>query len=278
MGSASEGSRIETILAKVREGTGRVVILTGAGVSAESGIPTFRGPEGFWRVGSRNYRPLELATHRAFVDQPEAVWAWYLYRRAACRAAAPNPAHLALADLERRLAERMLLVTQNVDGLHLRAGSSLERTFQIHGNLDYYRCDRGCGQPALPIPDELGEGWAGERELTAGEARALRCPACGGWRRPHVLWFDEYYDEENFRFNSSLAATAAAALLIVIGTSGATNLPDQMVRLAVNRRVPVVVVDIEPTGFSRLAEQSGGVFLLGPAARVVPELARGLAP
>jgi len=253
---------------------GRVVILTGAGISAESGIPTFRGPEGFWRVGSRNYRPMELATHRAFAELPQEVWAWYLYRRATCRAAAPNPAHRALADLERRLGDRFLLVTQNVDGLHLRAGNTLERTFQIHGNLDFYRCDHGCDESPLPLPGELGDDWARERQLTEGEAALLRCPSCGGWRRPHVLWFDEFYDEDNFRFDSSLEAAATARVLIVVGTSGATNLPDQMVRLAVSRRVPVIVVDVEATGFSRLAERSGGAFLQGSAAEVVPGLAR----
>ncbi|HVV49677.1 MAG TPA: Sir2 family NAD-dependent protein deacetylase, partial [Polyangia bacterium] len=104
-------------------GGGPIVFLTGAGISAESGIPTFRGAEGYWRVGSRNYQPTEMAAAAAFARMPEEVWRWYLYRRGVCRAAAPNDAHRALVALERRLGARFLLVTQNVDGLHLRAGS-----------------------------------------------------------------------------------------------------------------------------------------------------------
>ena len=128
------------------------MVLTGAGISAESGIPTFRGPEGYWRVGSRNYRPMELATREAFERMPEEVWRWYLYRRAVCRAAAPNPAHRALVDAERRLGDRFLLVTQNVDGLHRRAGSDPARTFEIHGNIDLWRCADDCADGARPAP------------------------------------------------------------------------------------------------------------------------------
>jgi NAD-dependent deacetylase len=122
---------------------GLIVFLTGAGISAESGVPTFRGPEGYWRVGSRHYQPTELATAAAFAQIPEEVWRWYLYRRAVCRVAEPNAAHLALVEAERRLGERFLLVTQNVDGLHGRAGSSAARTYQIHGNIDFCRCAAG---------------------------------------------------------------------------------------------------------------------------------------
>src|SRR5688500_3238942 len=92
---------------------GRVVVLTGAGISAESGIPTFRGKEGYWTVGSREYHPQELATHEAYAQMPLEVWAWYLYRRGVCRAAGPNAAHTSLVALERALGDRFALVTQN---------------------------------------------------------------------------------------------------------------------------------------------------------------------
>src|SRR5688572_10403206 len=131
------------LLARAASDGGRVVVLTGAGISAESGIPTFRGPEGYWRIGSVNWRPEQLATFAAFTAMPQAQWAWYLYRRGVCLAARPNAAHRALVDLERALGERFRLVTQNVDGLHLRAGSSTTRTLQIHGNLHFARCARG---------------------------------------------------------------------------------------------------------------------------------------
>src|SRR6185503_4423173 len=102
--------------------SGAVVALTGAGVSAESGIPTFRGKEGYWTIGAREYHPQELATHAAFEEMPWSVWAWYLYRRGVCMRAQPNAAHAALVRLATRLPDRFALVTQNVDGLHRRAG------------------------------------------------------------------------------------------------------------------------------------------------------------
>ena len=115
---------LDQALAAALAGDGAFVVVTGAGVSAESGIPTFRGQDGYWTVGSRVYHPQELATHAAFRRMPEEVWRWYLYRLGVCRAAEPNPAHVALVELERALGDRFRLVTQNVDGLHLRAGSS----------------------------------------------------------------------------------------------------------------------------------------------------------
>ena len=251
---------------------GSIVFLTGAGISAESGIPTFRGPEGYWRVGSRNYQPPEMATAEAFARMPEEIWRWYLYRRGVCRAAAPNAAHLALVQLERRLGERFVLVTQNVDGLHLRAGSSPERTYQIHGNVDFCRCARGCQPSVRPLPAAIPDDWTKERRLTTAELDALRC-GCGDWLRPHVLWFDESYDEPRFRYLSALRAAEAAAALVVVGTSGATTLPARICEIVAARGVPFVVVDPEPTVFSELAERSArGTFLRGTASAIVPSL------
>ncbi|HEX4337094.1 MAG TPA: Sir2 family NAD-dependent protein deacetylase [Polyangiaceae bacterium] len=249
-----------------------VVVLTGAGISAESGIPTFRGPEGYWKVGSRHYRPMELATHAAFSRMPDDVWSWYLYRRAACRAAQPNRAHEALVVLEERLGERFLLVTQNVDGLHLRAGNSPERTFQIHGNIDFMRCARDCVSDLWALPDALGVTWEKTRSLGDAERALLVCPSCGGPSRPHVLWFDEQYDEERFRFQSSLRAADRADVLVVVGTSGATNLPNQICHRAAERGATLIVIDTEPTPFSALAERGAGAFLEGTATALVPEL------
>jgi len=241
---------------------GPIVFLTGAGISAESGIPTFRGAEGYWRVGSRNYQPTQMATAEAFASMPEEVWRWYLFRRSVCRAAAPNIAHQALVDLERRFTERFLLVTQNVDGLHLRAGNSPERTYQIHGNIDLCRCSRGCPPAVRPLPVAV----------TDGELTALRCD-CGAWLRPHVLWFDESYDEPRYRYLSALRAAETAAALIVVGTSGATTLPARMCEMVAARGAPLIVVDPEPTVFSALAEQTArGTFLRGTASAVLPSL------
>jgi NAD-dependent deacetylase len=257
---------------------GPAVFLTGAGISAESGIPTFRGPEGYWRVGSRNYQPMELATRAAFDEMPAEVWRWYLYRRSVCRAAEPNPAHRALVEAEQVLADRFLLVTQNVDGLHLRAGQGADRLYQIHGNIDFCRCREECPGGAVPraLPAAIGERWGRERPLTEMHARLLHC-GCGAWLRPHVLWFDESYDEPRFRFTSTLDAMERAALLVVIGTSGATSLPARMCQEAAARGITFLVLDPEETVFASLARSTRrGHVMRGPAGRLVPELVSAL--
>lgn len=252
-------------------------MLTGAGISAESGIPTFRGEEGYWRIGSRNYFPEELATRAAFIRMPDEIWGWYLYRRSHCRAAAPNAGHLALATLERELenrgeGDRFVLVTQNVDGLHLRAGNTLARTYQIHGNIDFMRSLDDDDVRCYPLPAELGEQW--ERGKPIGEReRALLVSPNGRPARPHVLWFDETYDEERFRFESSLAAAERANLVVVVGTSGATNLPSMIVRRAVERGTALLVINQDPSPFSEIATRiPTGHFIQGSAAALLPPL------
>jgi NAD-dependent deacetylase len=268
--------RVDELIAGAAGRPGKVVFLTGAGISAESGIPTFRGEEGYWRVGSRNYRPQELATRAAFGVFPDQIWGWYLYRRTVCRAARPNAAHLALVRLEQVLGDRFVLVTQNVDGLHLRAGNSLRRTWQIHGNIDFMRCADDCSRWLGEIPDGF-EPWERERAVDEPERHRLRCPHCRGGARPHVLWFDESYDEEFYYWNSSLGAAAQASLFVVVGTSGATNLPSQMAGLAAARGVPFLVVNAEPSPFSELARRSpSGAFLEGAAGEHLPALVAGI--
>lgn len=260
------------------DGRGLILVLTGAGISAESGIPTFRGEEGYWRIGSRNYYPEELATRAAFMRMPDEIWGWYLYRRSVCRAASPNAGHLALAELERSLVERgegerFLLVTQNVDGLHLRAGNSPSRTFQIHGNLDYMRSVDDASKDIFPLPKELGEHWERGRPIGPEQRALLVCPDTGKPARPHVLWFDETYDEERFRFESTLEAVERASIVVVVGTSGATNLPSMLVRRAGQRRVPLLVVNRDPSPFSAMAERlPSGYFVQGPAGEILPPL------
>lgn len=258
-------------LVAIARGDDLIVVLTGAGVSAESGIPTFRGPEGWWTVGSTNYRPEEMATRAMFQRHPDAVWQWYLYRRTLCRRAAPNAGHRALVELDRGLRERFLLITQNVDGLHLRAGSPPERTFQIHGNIDAMRCADDCSGGVYPIPAQVADKGR-EDPFTEADRAALTCPACGGRARPHVLWFDECYDEAHFRFESSLEAAARAALLITAGTSGATNLPMQVGRLAAGCGALIVDVNPEENLFGGLAVGSGGYFCRGASGEVLPEI------
>lgn len=166
-------------------------------------------------------------------------------------------------------------MTQNVDGLHLRAGNSAERTFQIHGNIDFARCSKECGAPHVQLPEDLPAKAKGD-PVTEEERALLRC-TCGAWLRPHVLWFDECYDEPNFRFNSSLAAAAAADLLIVVGTSGATNLPMQVGQLCLGRGSTIVDINPEDNPFSEMATRSSqGYFLQGGGGLFLPSIAEVL--
>jgi NAD-dependent deacetylase len=267
--------RLREILDDVRRSRGRVVALTGAGISAESGIPTFRGREGYWVVGSRNYMPQEMATHAMFLMEPEQVWRWYLYRFGVVGNAAPNAGHEALVRLERGLGDRFTLVTQNIDGLHHRAGSSPERTYCIHGEAAWVRCAHDCGAGRMPLPD------VGVRDpkapLTAGERARLSCPRCGGWLRPHVLWFDECYDEENYRFDSTMRAAREADLLLVVGTSGATNLPMRVGQTCFGGGAALVDVNPEENPFAELAQRSPrGFFARGTATARLPEIVDAL--
>jgi len=253
-----------------------IVFLTGAGISQESGIPTFRGAEGYWQVGSKNYHPMELATRAAFEAMPDEVWSWYLYRRAVCLGASPNASHHAIAQLEAQLKDDMHLITQNVDGLHRRAGSTDQRSFYIHGDITRMRCYAECSAETYVIPSTLARDPQREGQLSAGlsdaERAALRCPACGALARPHLLWFDECYDEQHFRFESSLRLAERTRLLVVIGTTGATNLPHQIGRLVASRGAAMLVINPEPNPFSELAEHTGGLFLQGTAGEHVPAL------
>ncbi len=183
-------------------------MLTGAGISAESGIPTFRGVGGLWR----NYRIEEVASPVAWQRDPEMVWQFYSWRREVAAGCKPNPAHYALAKLERRVGERLLIVTQNVDSLHEQAGS--RRVLHIHGRLFQSRCERECGRP--PFDDARSY-------VTLGDVP--RC-ACGGRIRPHICWFGEvpYHLDEVF------AALAGASVFVSIGSSGVVEPAASFVR------------------------------------------------
>jgi NAD-dependent deacetylase len=249
---------------------GLVLFLTGAGISAESGIPTFRGPEGYWTEGSRNFEPMSLATQSAFRAMPDTVWAFYLYRRAVCLGAYPNVAHEALVRAERALEERFLVVTQNVDGLHYRVGHDPNRIFAIHGDILRMRCARECTGSTYAIPEAIGVDFAKGHVLTDAERALLVCPACGGGARPHVLWFDETYDEPRFRYESTMRAASRCSLLVVIGTTGATTLPIRVGQAALARRTPIIVINPDPNPFSDMARAGKGAYLSGRASELLP--------
>jgi len=181
-----------------------LLVLTGAGVSAESGVPTFRGVDGLWRT-----HPVErVASPEGFAADPALVWEFYSERRALAGTVAPNPGHRALVRAEERLGERFLLVTQNVDGLHRRAGSS--RLVELHGNLFTSRCSR-CARE--PFPDSTA--------YPSGTVPV--CDACGARLRPHIVWFGEMLDERNLgAIDAFLEAGRQGRLLfLAAGTSGA---------------------------------------------------------
>jgi NAD-dependent deacetylase len=221
-----------------------VAVLTGAGVSAESGVPTFRDAlTGLWS----RFDPEELATPDAFRRDPALVWSWYAERRAAVARAQPNPAHVALVEIEARVP-RFTLVTQNVDGLHRRAGS--RRVLEIHGDITRVRCS-GCARPA--------ESWD---ETAAPPA----CGACGEPLRPDVVWFGEMLPEA--ALNEAMDAARSCDVFLSVGTSSlvhpAAGLPE--IALASG----AVVVEVNPSATpltSRVAFS-----LRGPAGVVLPAL------
>ena len=178
--------------------------------------------------------------------------------------------------LEAELAERFLLITQNVDGLHQRAGSSPERTYPIHGHLERMRCARDCHRELHAVPADLPERHH-DGELTSEEQAVLTCPRCGGWMRPHVLWFDETYDEERFHFDSSLHAARQADLLVTVGTSGATNLPTLVVQTAINAGASLIDVNPEANPFAELAQRlPNAAVVQAPAAEALQVLVEEL--
>ena len=174
-----------------------VVVVTGAGVSAASGIPTFRGDDGLWR----NFRAEDLATPEAFARDPKLVWEWYDWRRSVIAKCHPNPAHQVLAKWS--AVPGFTMITQNVDGLHERAGTA--NLVRFHGSIWELKCASGCETPA----------W--ENHMVPLRALPPACPACGGLARPNVVWFGETIDPDVFERSS--AAAAQADVFFSIGTS-----------------------------------------------------------
>jgi NAD-dependent deacetylase len=225
-------------------GEGCLLVVTGAGVSAESGLATFRGPEGLWEGRD----PASLATPEAFRLDPEGVWRFYAWRRQQAARAEPNPAHRAIAALEQR-REDFLLVTQNVDGLHARAGS--RRLVELHGTLWRTRCARE-GRESDDTRDDLGP-------------LPPRC-GCGALLRPAVVWFGEALPEEGLLLAAGTAQRAA--LVLVVGTSGLVYPAASIPEVAARSGAWVVEINPERTPLSDVAHER----LEGPAGTVLPGL------
>ncbi|MFO7189765.1 MAG: NAD-dependent deacylase [Pseudomonadota bacterium] len=224
-----------------------IAVLTGAGISAESGIPTFRDAQtGLWA----RYRPEELATPEAFLRNPKLVWEWYEWRRERVRAAQPNAGHRALADMQRR-APRFTLVTQNVDGLHQRAGA--QDVIELHGNILRSKCF-----------DED----AVRENFVAGADVPPRCPVCGGMMRPDVVWFGEALPEEALR--KAFAEAEGCEVFLSIGTSALVYPAAQLPFMALGRGAVVVEINRDPTPLSERAQYS----VRALAAEFLPRLVR----
>lgn len=236
----------ETKLVESLRKARHVAILTGAGISAESGLPTFRDPlTGFWS----KFRPEDLATPEAFQRNPELVWKWYVERRSMARAARPNAGHLALARLQ-TLVPKVTTITQNVDGLHQAAGSV--DVLELHGNIHATRCFDRDHPMSVTAEDEN----SGDHPV---------CELCGSFARPGVVWFGENLPETAFA--KAIEAARKCDVMLVVGTSGIVQPAASLGSLAQTHGATVAVINPD-----RGSAIMGGLFLGGTAAVILPRL------
>jgi NAD-dependent deacetylase len=246
-------------LALVLRRAARVVVLTGAGISAESGVPTFRDAQtGLWA----KFDPRELATPTAFARHPKLVWDWYASRREALAGIVPNPGHRALARMD-DLVPDFLLATQNVDGLHARAGS--RRLVELHGNIARVKCSR---------EHRIVADWE-----TPGDDLPPRCPHCGAYLRPDVVWFEESLPEDALARAED--AARRAEVMLVVGTSAEVWPAAALPRYAKAAGARVVEVNPEATPLSDVADDvlraPSGIALPALVAAAWPEAPDGAA-
>jgi NAD-dependent deacetylase len=239
-------SALDGLAARIRSAE-RLTILTGAGVSAASGVPTFRGPEGLWR----RYRPEDLATPEAFARDPQLVWEWYAWRREKIASCQPNAAHDVIAEWSRTRGASAL--TQNVDDLHVRAGT--ERLVRLHGSIWNLSCWDGCAKGSTP--------WRDER--VSVPQLPPRCPHCGGIARPAVVWFGESLRIDDI--NAAMLATTCDVFLTV-GTSAVVYPAAGLVHQAKYHGAFTAEINMEETPTSSLVD----VALAGPAEAILPAL------
>jgi NAD-dependent deacetylase len=233
-----------------------VCALTGSGISAESGLPTFRGVGGLWRT----HRVEELASPQGFARDPRLVWTWYAERRSAHANVEPSPAHVALAEIERRVAD-FTLVTQNVDSLHLRAGS--RNVLELHGKLREAKCTRCYARQPI---DDVILALRQAQEKDAFDLDDIR-HECGGMWRPDIVWFGESLPPDVLE--AAFAAARRADVMLVVGTSGIVQ---PAASLATKRCTRAYVVEINPeeTALTPHADRS----IRARASDVLPQLAR----
>jgi len=266
----------------------RILVLTGAGVSAESGIPTFRGKDGYWR----NLDPTKLATPEAFARDPQLVWEWYHERRKRIRNARPNAAHEAIARLAHR-AEEFLLITQNMDDLHARAGVPAKKIVQIHGDIFVTRCSRCdwraklCDAETNNIGDQIG--LAGACTSTADnehspsprlrrtseqeqEEGIPKCSQCTALMRPGVVWFGEQLPWDELERVESYLVSGACDVVIVAGTTATFGYIIDWALRGSRDGAELIEVNPEETPLSRFATR----LVREPAAIALPRIVDGL--
>jgi NAD-dependent deacetylase len=225
----------------------RITVLTGSGISAESGVPTFRDAQtGLWARSD----PMELATPQAFQRNPELVWEWYAWRRELIAKAEPNAAHLALVEME-NAAGQFTLITQNVDGLHQRAGS--QSVIELHGNIWRSKCSQ---------EGTIFSSWDEEGQVPPS------CPDCGGLLRPDVVWFGENLPAESL--SAALRAAQNCDFFLTVGTSGLVQPAATLPAIALESGARIVEVNPEPTPVTPLVTYA----LSGPAGEILPLLVR----
>ncbi len=220
----------------------KCVVLTGAGMSAESGVPTFRGEEGLWR----KFRPEELATMDAFVANPKIVWEWYNWRRDLMANVKPNPGHWAITEME-SLSDSFSLITQNVDNLHRIAGT--QDILEIHGNIQRNKCV-DCNQPCDP-------------DIEINPDKIPKCKACGGKIRPDVVWFGELLNPQII--DRAFRLAEEADIFFAVGTSAIVHPAASLPPLAKRNGATLVEINMEETPISFMADfqvrEKSGEFL-----------------
>lgn len=231
-------------LAEILKKTKRGAALTGAGISSESGVPTFRGKDGLWN----KYRPEDLATPEAFMKNPDLVWEWYKWRINLVKSTEPNPGHYTLKEFE-NFFDEFYTITQNVDNLHQKAGS--KNVIELHGNLLRARCTK-CGQIFTDFYFEKG--------------KLPTCPECGGLLRPDVVWFGEMLPIDALRKSFEIARTSE--FFFVVGTSAVVYPAAQLPFEAKDSGALVIEINIERTPVSAIADFS----FRTPAGEVLPKI------
>ncbi|HSD63385.1 MAG TPA: NAD-dependent deacylase [Ignavibacteriaceae bacterium] len=225
-----------------------IVFFTGAGISAESGIPTFRGKDGIWN----KLKPEELANFDAFLRNPEMVWEWYNHRKKIIFESQPNMGHLAIAEMQ-NIFKDVTVVTQNIDNLHKRAGS--RKIYELHGNIERNYCIdcKTKYNEELPFKDKIP-----------------RCTKCGGLIRPDIVWFGEYLPQDQFQ--ASAESSKKCDIFFVIGTSAVVYPAASLVYTAKENGAFIVEVNIEETEISYLANKS----FFGEAGKILPAIVEEL--